>query len=205
MFMHNSWRPTDGSVKATGVERGNILIGTEEEFNTDCKSDGRLVVSDLTDSWGGEPGLNSTPEKPYRMKALDTFHPAQDTPETVSTDAGCSAHYFELRKSTVAQAWYAQGLRLIDVSNARNIRQVGYYRVSTGSTTTDSNAWDVAWRGNLVYLFDMNRGIEILRLKGGAAAAARMRSVTAPSMKRPARYRAVSSLEAGDLVCPLFK
>ena len=205
MFMHNSWRPTDGSVKASGVERGNILIGTEEEFNTDCASDGRLVLSDLTDSWGGEPGLNSTPDAPYRMKPLDTWHPAQDTPETTSGDASCSAHYFELRKSTLAQAWYAQGLRLIDVSNARDVRQVGYYRVSTGSTTTDSNSWDVAWRGNLVYLFDMNRGIEILRLKGGAAASARMRKVTAPSMKRPARYRAVSSLEAGDLVCPLFK
>jgi len=205
MFMHNSWRPTGRSVKAEGVERGNILIGTEEEFNDDCASDGRLVLSELTDSWGGEPALNSTPEAPYRMTPLDTWHPAQDTPETVSTDASCSAHYFELRKSTLAQAWYAQGLRLIDVSDARNVRQVGYYRVSTGSTTTDSNSWDVAWRGNLVYLFDMNRGIEILRLKGGAAASARMRKVTAPSMKRPARYRAVSSLEAGDLVCPLFR
>ena len=132
MFMHNSWRPTDGSVKATGVARGNILIGTEEEFNSDCKSDGRLVVSDLTDSWGGEQALNSTPTAPYRMKPLDTFHPAQDTPETVSTDAGRSAHYFELRKSTLAQAWYAQGLRLVDVSDARNLRQVGYYRVSPG-------------------------------------------------------------------------
>ena len=51
----------------------------------------------------------------------------------------------------------------------------------------------------------MNRGIEILRLKGGADASARMRKVTAPSMKRPARFRAVSSLEAGGLVCPLFE
>ena len=84
MFMHNSWRPTDRSVQAEGVESGNILIGTEEEFNDDCESDGRLVVSDLTDSWGGEPALNSTPAAPYRMKPLDTFHPAQDTPETVS-------------------------------------------------------------------------------------------------------------------------
>ena len=57
-----------------------------------------------------------------------------------------------------------------------------------------------------VYLFDMNRGIEILRLKGGGAkASARMRKVTAPRMKRPARYKAVSSLESGDLVCPLFQ
>ena len=157
MFMHNSWRPTDGSVKADGIKKGNILIGTEEEFNEDCASDGRLVVSDLTDSWGGEPALNSTRDAQYRMKPLDTW-------------------------------------------------QIGYWRVSTGSTTTDSNSWDVAWRGNHVYLFDMNRGIEILRLKGGGAkASARMRKVTAPSMKRPARFKAVSSLESGDLVCPLFQ
>ena len=109
MFMHNSWRPTNRYVQADGVERGNILIGTEEEFNDDCASDGRLVVSDLTDSWGGEPALNSTPEAPYRMKPLDTWHPAQDTPGTTSGDASCSAHYFELRKSTLAQAWYAAG------------------------------------------------------------------------------------------------
>jgi len=206
MFMHNSWRPTNDSVQAEGVEKGNILIGTEEEFIDDsCETDGRLVVSDLTDSWGGEQALNSTPDTPYRMKPLDTFHPAQDTSETAADSDECSAHYFELRKSTLAQAWYAQGLRLIDVSNARDIRQIGYYRVSTGDTATDSNSWDVAWRGNLVYLFDMNRGIEILRLKGGAAASARMRKVTAPSMKRPARFKAVSSLESGGLVCPLFE
>ena len=80
------------------------------------------------------------------------------------------------------------------------------WRVSTGNTDTDSNSWDVAWRGNYVYLFDMNRGIEILRLEnGGVAKSARMRKVTAPSLKRPARYKAVSSLESGDLVCPLFQ
>ena len=206
MFMHNSWRPTDKHVKADGVERGNILIGTEEEFNADCASDGRLVVSDLTDSWGGEPAVNSTQAAPYRMKPLDTWHPAQNEPGTISGDVSCSAHYFELQKPTLAQAWYAQGLRLLDLSDAKNVNQIGYWRVSTGSTTTDSNSWDVAWRGNHVYLFDMNRGIEILRLKGGGAkASARMRTVSAPRMKNPARYKAVSSLESGDLVCPLFQ
>jgi hypothetical protein len=205
MFMHNSWRPTSRHVKADGVERGNILIGTEEEFNDDCASDGRLVVSNLDGSWGGEPALNSKPAAPYRMQALDTWHPAQDEPSTVSGDLSCSAHYFELQKSTLAQAWYQQGLRLLDLSDARNVRQIGYWRVSTGDEDTDSNSWDVAWRGNHVYLFDMNRGIEILRLKGGAAKSARMRKVAAPAIKRPARYKAVSSLEAGDLVCPLFQ
>ena len=32
MLMHNSGRPTDGSVKADGVKTGNVLVGTEEDF-----------------------------------------------------------------------------------------------------------------------------------------------------------------------------
>ena len=40
MFMHNSWRPTDGSVRAEGVSTGNILIGTEEDFDGTLRSDG---------------------------------------------------------------------------------------------------------------------------------------------------------------------
>jgi hypothetical protein len=205
MFMHNSERPTDGSVRASGVERGNVLIGTEEDFDGTCAQMGRLVFSDITDSLGGEPAVNSTPSAPYRMKALDTFHPAQDTPETASPSTECSAHYFEVQRSSLAQAWYGQGLRVLDIHDARDVRQIGYYRVSTGNAETDSLSWDVEWNGNLIYLFDMNRGIEILRLKRGAAASKRMKSVVAPSVRRPARYKAVSSLEGGTLVCPLFK
>ncbi len=80
MLMHNSGRPTDGSVRADGVKKGNVLIGTEEDF-TGCETAGRIVASDLTDSWGGEPASQSTLDKPYRMKPLDTFHPVLDTPE----------------------------------------------------------------------------------------------------------------------------
>ena len=32
MLMHNSGRPTDGSVKASGIKKGNVLVGTEEDF-----------------------------------------------------------------------------------------------------------------------------------------------------------------------------
>jgi hypothetical protein len=205
MFMHNSERPTGSDIRAAGVARGNVLIGTEEDFDGTCAQMGRLVLSDLTDSWGGEPAVNSTQAAPYRMKVLDTFHPAQDTPETAVPSTECSAHYFQVQGSTVAQAWYAQGLRLIDVSNARDVRQIGYYRVATGNAETDSLSWDVAWRGNLVYLFDMNRGIEILRLKRGAHASAQMKSVVAPDIRKGARYRVASSLDSTVLVCPLFR
>ena len=127
------------------------------------------------------------------MNALDSFHPFLDTPETANPALGCSAHYFEIRASTLAAGWYGQGLRLVDVSNARDLRQIGYYRVtSTGADNPSSNSWDVAWyndraprgsrarkagrssRGDYIYLMDMSRGVEILRLRGGANASARI-------------------------------
>ncbi len=98
----------------------------------------------------------------------------------------------------LAAAWYGQGLRLIDASNARNLRQVGYYYV-TGTdpdTNPSSLSWDVAWRGELIYLFDMDRGIEILRLAGGPRE---------PALRvDPLAAQPVSGLTPGSLVCPLF-
>jgi hypothetical protein len=229
MLMHNSGRPTDGSVRASGVKQGNILIGTEEDF-TGCETAGRIVASDLSDSWGGEPASQSTLDQPYRMKALDTFHPFLDTPEEDDTGpGGCSAHYFEIEGPMLGAGWYGQGLRLLDISDAKELRQVGYYRV-TGTSTDNlsSNSWDMAFydwgtrskykshrrSSDLIYLFDMTRGVEILRLKGGASKASKMKSVTAPNRRTRDRYAAkmVGSLARtanadGSIsyVCPLFE
>ena len=84
------------------------------------------------------------------MPALDTFHPFVDTPETANPALECSAHYFEIERSMLGAAWYGQGLRLVDISDARDVRQVGYFRV-TGTTedagaNPSSNAWDMAFR-----------------------------------------------------------
>ena len=207
MFMHNSEHPAASSARATGVAPGDVLISTEEDFTEPCEAGGRVVFSNLAGSWGGEGAASSTPERAYRMEALDTFHPAQDTPETVNPELECSAHYFELEGSTLGTAWYGQGLRLLDVSDARDVRQVGYYRV-TGTdpaANPSSNAWDLAWRGERVYLFDMSRGVEVLRLRGGPGRSAAMASVTAPSVRSdPLAAVPVKSAAGGPLVCPIF-
>ena len=112
----------------------------------------------------------------------------------------------------LAAAWYGQGLRLLDIHNARDLRQVGYYRVNTpagGDPAVDppSSSWDTAFKGNLIYLFDMARGVEVLRVKKGVNAARRMKSVVAPSLKH-ARFaaRPVGGLarNGSGWVCPLF-
>ena len=229
MLMHNSGRPTDGAVKASGVKTGNVVVGTEEDFTTTpngCGDSGRIVLSDITDSIGGEPASQSTRAKPYRMKTLDSFHPFLNEQDTANPAAGCSAHYFEIEQAMLGAAWYGQGLRLLDISNARQVQQVGYYRVSgTGTDNPTSNSWDVAFRSveskgkgrhrsteDYVYLFDMSRGIEVLKINnGGLAATSRMKEVKAPPMKASAaKYAAkpTSSLvDTGDparFVCPLF-
>jgi hypothetical protein len=217
MFMHNSGRPTDGSVRAAGVKTGNVLVGTEEEFQ-DCSESGRIMFSDLTDSWGGEPASKSTLTAPYRMKALDSFHPILDTEEEAPETLECSAHYFEIEGSTLGAAWYNLGLRLLDISNARDVRQIAYYRVTgTSDDNPSSNSWDMAFRtdkrkGDLLYLFDMDRGIEVLKMRKGANASRRMKSVTAPTGKisrftsKPvgALSSTVNSDGSVSYVCPLF-
>jgi len=216
MLMHNSGRPVDGSVRAAGVKRGNILVGTEEEFTRPCEQSGKIVLSDLTDSWGGEPASQSTLAKPYRMKALDTFHPFIDTPETSDPALGCSAHYFEIEGPMLGAGWYGQGLRLVDISDARDVRQVGYYRITSTTPNESSNTWDMEFRtdrrrGDLVYVFDMNRGVEVLRIKkGGAYASKSMKKVTAPSVKsaQGAPQPVASLVDDGSgtsFICPLFQ
>jgi hypothetical protein len=189
------------------VPDGNIALMTEEDFTQPCTASGRIVAADITDSLGGEPATGSTPEQPYRMKALSAFHPTQDALDTSAPTTSCSAHYFEVSGSTLAAAWYGQGLRVIDASDARDLRQVGYYYV-TGTdpaTNPSSLSWDVAWRGDLIYLFDMSRGIEILRLQGGPLASSRLPTVHEPRVRSdPLAAQPVAGLTPGSLVCPSF-
>lgn len=80
------------------------------------------------------------------MKPLDTFHPAQDTPETTGPSTECSAPYLEISGSVLATAWYGPGVRLIDISNARDVRQIGFFRGTSpdgAAENPSSLSWDV--------------------------------------------------------------
>jgi hypothetical protein len=210
-FIHNSTRPTDGAVKASGVPDDNVVLMTEEDFTTPCDQGGRIVAADITSSLGGEGEMNSTPDDPFRMTTLSSFHPKRNAADSAAPNDDCSAHYFEYNDGALAAAWYGQGLRLIDATDARDLRQVGFYYVTgtDAATNPSSLSWDTAWHGNLVVGFDMSRGIEILRLKGGTGRIASLRTAHEPmrsgARSDPLAARPVGGLTRGSLVCPLFR
>ncbi len=95
-----------------------------------------------------------------------------DSGQKTVAGALCSAHYFTYHDAgIVAQGWYQQGTRILDVRNPRNIKQVGYF--FTGATET----WHAYWvperdaKGrvtgrdtNIVYTNDVARGIDVLKV-----------------------------------------
>jgi hypothetical protein len=79
-------------------------------------------------------------------------------------------------------------------------------RAPDPATNPSSLSWDVAWRGDLIYLFDMSRGVEILRLAGGPSASSQLATVREPARNAdPLAAVPVSGLTPGSLVCPLFE
>ena len=79
----------------------------------------------------------------------------------------CSAHYFDVDGSTVTYAWYGEGTRFLDISNPANPMQFAYWRPDDGIV------WASYMHRGFVYTADRTRGVDVLRLTGGATAARR--------------------------------
>jgi hypothetical protein len=158
-FMHNSYRAV-GSTRdqAADPEKwgdGQVLYITEETFNDGCANDGLLVIASLEGSYGGQ-GWRSTPEKPFRLHTLGTWGVAGQEGSRADSD-DCSAHYFDIKDGVIAQAFYSQGTRFLDVRDPTNPRQIGYFRPD------DARTWAAYYHGDYVYVADHARGIDVLK------------------------------------------
>jgi hypothetical protein len=171
-FMHNSFRdPRSGRKLPGGLTPARVLYATEENITTDCSQSGRFTTYDLKATFQGQ-GFRDTARTHHRMKVLDTW-----TPKDQEGASGCaSSHYFTSRGDGVfANAFYEQGVRFIDVSDPRRIRQIGWYRPS------DANTWAAYWHGGFVYVADLQRGVDVLRFGGRAGGPTRLAAPAAPA------------------------
>ena len=161
-FDHNAYHNTE---KLGSFDKGELLYITNENVTT-CSKAGEFKIASLKGSYDGA-GWRSTPEEPFRMELISHWTPWGK--EGSATTGSCSAHWFTVNGNILAQAWYGQGTRFIDVSDPRNPTQVGYFRVPSGTGVTGGSASASYWHNGLVYVADYNRGVDVLRFDGKLA------------------------------------
>ncbi len=192
-LLHNSQRPNANAFQPTispaeaSVANGNVALVTEEDYDSPtCDADGSLEEGSFStwyiptldaasypqDASGLKPDAGTiTPLDRYNTTVIGT---------DVRTPAGafCSGHWFDFHQDGfVAQGFYQQGLRLLDVRDATDIKEIGYFYAGA------SEVWDAYWvperdengvatgeKTNLVYTADLIRGIDILEVDLGDAA-----------------------------------
>jgi hypothetical protein len=200
-FMHNAWRnplaniPDEDDPETEEDETlGHVLYGTEENITSNCAQSGRFATYDLRGSYDGE-GWRSTPSAKFRMRVLDTW-----TPQGAEGATGCaSAHYLDDRgDGVVAYAFYGQGTRFLDVSNPKDITQIGYYRPN------GANVWAPYFHSGYVYVADNARGIDIIRFTGDTgdedvAAPAAPSGSLAPALRMSKTFAYLCPVQASGL------
>ena len=208
------------------VDRGNVLLATEEDYiDPTCDTEGNFEtwgvdtldpdeVDEETGELGQVDGGTITPLGQWHTELFDT---GIDTP----AGAFCSAHYFDYHQSgIVAQGFYQQGLRLLDVDDPRDIRQVGYW------VPQASEVWSAYWvperdedgqvvrtatgdvaKTDIVYTSDLVRGIDILRVADADEPAEQRETVSAPIFEQWLQPDATTAARAQGsafgFACPL--
>ena len=168
---HNSKHPDARSYSARGprsaggpLRAGELLLATEEDYTdtkypgSACKGQGKFQTWDVRDHTKGRT-----------FTLLDQWHTELAAAKDVGgikapVSAMCSSHWFNYRKGLVADAWYEQGLRVLDVSNPKKIRQVGYYMAPNSLT------WAGYWvTDSIIYTADVGRGIDVIKIDRGTS------------------------------------
>jgi len=206
-FLHHNSMRTSLTARRKGKARiassrpgvggsGDVMAVTEEDYTRPgCDGQGSLQTWQIT------KGRNSDGTR--KLELLDLW--TTELNELLSlrgrspATANCSAHWFDVDRGLVAQGWYDQGVRFLDISNPRKIRQVGYY-------ATAGSFWAAYFapsdpKRQVVYGIDTAGGIDVLRINRSKKALRTVRAPTKGLAKAPAaRYQASKKY---GMVCSL--
>jgi hypothetical protein len=162
--------------RTTGGGLGDVMAITEEDYaRPGCDGQGSLQT------WQIRPGVYNS-DGSTKLELLDSWTTELNDLESLSGRAPatvmCSAHWFDEAGGILAQGWYDQGVRFLDVNDPRDIRQVGYW-------VTSGMFWAAYYapsdpKREIVYGLDVTGGIDVLRIDRAASVPAR----TAPIPRR---------------------
>jgi hypothetical protein len=155
-ILHNSQR------------RGSTLLITEEDYiDTSETPPGGCRGQGKFETWSlGQLGQGKiTPLDTWETELNGMFTDgAVDSKAPVTVN--CSSHWFDAKDGIATVGWYEQGVRFLDHRTPTDIKQVGYYIPTAGST------WAAYWsptdpKGEIVYTADAYRGVDVLRIDNG--------------------------------------
>ncbi|MEX2393044.1 MAG: hypothetical protein WD826_01060 [Actinomycetota bacterium] len=225
-ILHNTERPNARKLPmgarakrgTPSVFDGNVLLVAEENLQS-----GPCQEEPSFQTWY-VPSLTKY-DNPRNLKAMGSIRPLDrwrstflDTDDPAPAAVECSAHYFDFHQSGfVTQAWYHHGIRILDVRDARNIKQVGYF------VTQTQVAWSAYWvpkrdkagrvvlgkdgtpvDTNLMYSVDAARGLDVLRVSLPKTSSAKTRDVPSPPLPdwlQAPRAAAVSRETIPNFLC----
>ncbi len=198
-FLHHNMLRTSidmneaGEITASATPgTGNVLAITEEDYaKPTCEGQGSVQTWRITDQ--------ANPDGTTKLELLDMWTTelnelATQTGRSPAT-GNCSAHWFDERDGVLAQGWYDQGVRFLDVSNPRDIRQVGFY-------TTAGTFWAAYFAPadpSIVYGLDTTTGVDVLKVS--STSATRRRSVSTADLLKGRRFGIPNS--RWGFACPL--
>jgi hypothetical protein len=180
---HNSMRLQNSNLAslpagADPAADSDVLAITEEDYSRPaCRGAGSFHTWEITqDKAEGEKG--GPPARVARF--LDRW----DVEVDPARQSLCSAHYFDARAGLIAQGWYEQGTRLLDVSDPRDIRQVGYW-IPNKNVTWGALFPPTDPTGEVIYALDNPRGIDVIRIDRPEPGEEPLQTVVAPPGNAP--------------------
>ncbi len=139
---------------------GDVVAITEEDYTRPtCQGEGSVQT------WQIVPGEYNS-DGSTKLKLLDSW-----TSELNGLESGvgrspatvlCSAHWFDEDQGLLAQGWYDQGVRFLDINDPTDIKQVGYW-------VTQGTFWGAYYapsdpKREIVYGLDVTSGIDVLKI-----------------------------------------
>lgn len=131
---------------------GKYLVMTDENFAAhDCVSGttGAMWVFDIT-----------TPETPV---LAGHWGPRRGkTPVGTIANEWCTAHNLNFvgKTNQAVVSWYTGGTSVVDFSNPLQPKEVAYF------TPDDADVWSSYFHEGLIYINDLARGIDVIKVKG---------------------------------------
>jgi hypothetical protein len=158
---------------------GDVVAVTEEDYTRPtCQGQGSLQT------WQIKPGETNS-DGTTKLVMLDQWttelNELSNATGRSPATGNCSAHWFDESHGVLAQGWYDQGVRFMDISNPRDIRQIGYW-------VTEGTFWAAYYaptdpKRQVVYALDTATGVDVIKFDR-TAKPSQARSVRAPILKQ---------------------